>query len=62
VIFWRNLRSSDLATLLGAIAAKTRKSQEPAGRRLFPDGASAAAHPGAELPKRPLASGGGAGG
>jgi len=62
VIFWRDLRPSDLATLLGAIAVKTRKSREPAGHRHFPDGASAAAHPGTELPKRPLHSGGGAGG
>jgi hypothetical protein len=62
VIFWRNLRPSDLATLLGAIAVKARKSQEPAGRRHFPDGASAVAHSGAELPERPLVSGGGVGG
>jgi len=62
VIFWRNLRPSDLAALLGAIAVKARKSREPAGRRLLPGDPSTATGHGAALPRRPLVSGGGVGG
>jgi hypothetical protein len=58
VIFWRNLRPADLATLLAAIATNTRK---PAGGPAPADRHSVMADRPLAPRKRPLASGGGAG-
>jgi len=58
VIFWRNLRPADLATLLAAIAETARK---PAGGATSADRFSPVADRRVAPPKRLLATGGSAG-
>lgn len=62
LIFWRNLRPADLATLLAAVAGNDRQPQRSAGYGTSADGVSSKA--GQHLParERPLVSGGGTSG